>query len=120
MQAASSFLGYGAVLWRLLTESLDVFLSGSTVALMAKPPILSVSDGISDCLYLFQMPFLDLPHSFIDGTVLLLDKSFEPDLLPVAGDHKGVVSLSRHLHVRAFFYHFVEVLSVSNVTFLKL
>ena len=100
--------------------SLDVFLSGGIVALMAGPPILSVLDSIGDGLYLFQMPFLDLPHSFIHSMVLLLDKSFEPDLLPVAGDHKGVVSLLRHLCVRAYFYHFVEALSVSNVTFLKL
>ena len=86
---------------------------------IAGPPILSVSDSISDGLYLFQMPFLDLPYSFIHGTVLLLDKSFEPDLLSVAGDHKGV-GLQHHIRVRTFFYHFAEALGVSNIALLKL
>ena len=98
---------------------LDVFLLGGAVAFKAGPPILSVSDSIGNGLYLFQMPFLDLPHSFIYGTVLLLDESFEPDLLPVTGYHKGV-GLQCHLHVRTFFYHFVEALGVGNITRLKL
>ena len=100
--------------------SLDIFLSGGTAALMTGLPILLASSSISDGSYLLQMLFLDLPHSFIYGAVLLLDESFEPDLLPVAGDHKGGVSLPRHLHVCAFFYHFAEALSVGNITFFKL
>ena len=44
------------------------------MAFKAGPPILSVSDSVSDGLCLFQMPFLDLPHSFIYGMVLLLDE----------------------------------------------
>ena len=111
--------GCGAVLWRLLTESLDVFLLGDTAVLMAGPPLLSVLDDDGDGLYLFQMPFLDLPHSFIHGMVLLLDESFEPDLLPVAGDHKGV-GLLRYLRVCTFFYHFAEALCVSNIALLEL
>ena len=83
-------------------------------------PILSASGGIGDGSYLLQMPFLDLPHSFIYGMVLLLDESLEPELLPVAGDHKGSVSLPHHLCVHAFFHHFAEALSVGNVTFFKL
>ena len=120
VQASSSFSGRGAVLWRLLTGSLDIFLSGGTVALMTGSPILLALGGVSDGSYLIQMLFLDLPHSFIYGTVLLLDKSLEPDLLPVAGDHKGSVILPCHLRVCAFFHHFVEALSVSDVTFFKL
>ena len=108
------------ILWRLLTGSLDVFLSGGAVTLMAGSPILSTLGGIGDGSYLLQMPFLDFPHSFIYGAVLLLDESLEPDLLPVTGDHKGSVSLPRHLHVCAFFDHFAEALSVSNVTFFEL
>ena len=99
--------------------SLDVFLSGGAVAFIAGPPILSVSDGVGDGLYLFQMLFLDLPHSFIHSTVLLLDENFEPDLLSVAGDHKGV-GLPHHLHVLTFFYHFAEALGVGNIALLKL
>ena len=99
--------------------ALDVFLSGGAAVLMAGPPILSVLDSIGNGLYLFQMPFLDLPHSFVHGTVLLLDESFEPDLLSVTGDHKGV-SLLCHLRVHTFFYHFVETLGVGNMAPFKL
>ena len=56
--------------------SLDVFLLGATAVFKARPPILSVLDSISDGLDLLQMSFLDLPHSFVYGMVLLLDKSF--------------------------------------------
>ena len=90
------------------------------MALMTGAPILLALGGISDGLYLLQMPFLDLPHSFIYGTVLLLDESLELDLLPVAGDHKGSVSLPHHLHVRAFLDHIAEALGVCDVTFFKL
>ena len=76
VQAASPFSGCGAVLWRLLTGSLDIFLSGGTAAFKAGPPIFSVLDGVSNGLDLFQMPFLDLPDSFIYGAVLLPDESF--------------------------------------------
>ena len=100
--------------------SLDVFLPGGAAVLMTGLPILLASSGISDGSYLLQMPFLDLPHSFIYGVVLLLDESFELDLLPVAGDHKGGVSLPHHLCAHAFFYHFAEACSVGNVTFFKL
>ena len=100
--------------------SLDIFLSGGSVALMTGAPILSVPGGIGDGLYLLQMPFLDLPHSFIYGRVLLLDESLKQDLLPVAGDHKGSVILLHHLCVRAFFHHVTEALSVRDVTFFKL
>ena len=89
------------------------------MAFKAGPPILSVSDSVSDGLCLFQMPFLDLPHSFIYGMVLLLDESFELDLLPVTGDHKGV-GLPCHLFLHTFFYHFAETLSVVNIALLKL
>ena len=82
-------------------------------------PILSVSDGISDGLDLLQMPFLDLPHSFVYGMVLLLDKSLQLDLLSVAGDHQGV-GLPCHPHVCTFFYYFAEALGVGNVALLKL
>ena len=114
-------LSRGVALYsRLLMGSLNVFLLGGAVALMTGSPILLASSGINDGSYLLQMPFLDLPHSFIYGAVLLLDESFKLDLLPVAGDHKGGVSLPHQLRVRAFFYHFVEALSVGNVTFFKL
>ena len=99
--------------------SLDVFLLGGAVAFKAGLPILSVSDSIGDGLYLLQMPFLDLPHSFIYGAVLLFDESFKPDLLSVTGDHKGV-SLLCHLRVCTFFYRFAEALGVSNIALLKL
>ena len=56
--------------------SLDVFLSGGTAAFEAGLPILSVLDSISNGLDLFQMPFLDLPDSFVYGTVLPPDESF--------------------------------------------
>ena len=99
--------------------SLDIFLLGGAVAFKAGSPILSVLEGISEGLYLQQMPFLHLPHSFIYGTFLLLDESFELDLLPVAGDHKGV-GLPCHLCVRTFFYHFTEALGVGNTALHKL
>ena len=61
---------------------LDVVLLGGAVTLMA-----GALGGISDGLHLLQVPFLDLPHSFIHSAILLLDKGIELDLLPVAGDH---------------------------------
>ena len=76
MQAVSSFSGCRAILWRLLTGSLDIFLLGGAAVFEAGPPIFSVSDGVSDGLDLFQMPFLDLPDDFIYGVVLLPDESF--------------------------------------------
>ena len=54
---------------------------------MTRVSVLSASGGNSDGLYLLQTPFLDLPHSFIRGTILFLDEGLEPDLLPVTGDH---------------------------------
>ena len=79
VQASSFFSGCDAVLWRLLTGSLDIFLSGGIAALITGLPILLALGGVGDGLYLLQMLFLDLPHSFIYGTVLLLDESLEPD-----------------------------------------
>ena len=87
VQISSSFPGRGAGLWRLFTGSLDVVLSGGTAMLMTGVPFFLASGSISDGLYLLQMPFLDLPYSFIHGAILLLDEGVKPDFLPVAGDH---------------------------------
>ena len=54
--------------------SLDIFLSRGAVTFMTGVSVLSALGGIGDGLYLPQMPFLDLTHSFIHGTILFLDE----------------------------------------------
>ena len=87
VQALSSFLGCSARLWGLLSGPLDIILMGGAVSFVYGVPVPLVTGGINDGLYLFQMPFLDLSHSFSHGMGLLLDEGLEPNLLSVTGDH---------------------------------
>ena len=61
---------------RLLTGSLDIFLSRGAAVFEAGLPIFSVLDSVGNGLDLFQMLFLDLSDDFIYGTILLPDEGF--------------------------------------------